>query len=86
MMQTLSAPLLVALLSAPAFFGQPSGSMGQRGAVLQTIGSAAGQTVLAMKGALPLVQNNRRVGAMGCCGATSQQDEDSARAGIAAGQ
>ena len=69
-----------------AFFGQPSGSMGERGAALQSIGSAAGQTLLTVQGALPIVQNNRRVGAMGCSGATSQQDEDSARAGIAAGQ
>ncbi len=69
-----------------AFFGQPSGSMGERGAALQAIGTAAGQALLTVQGALPVVQNNRRVGAMGCSGATSQQDEDSARAGIAAGQ
>jgi uncharacterized protein GlcG (DUF336 family) len=67
-----------------AMFGQPSGAMGERGAVLQTIGSAAGVTMLAVQGALPIVEQNRRVGAIGCSGATSQQDEDSARAGLMA--
>jgi uncharacterized protein GlcG (DUF336 family) len=68
-----------------AFFGQPSGAMGERGPALQAIGAAAGQTLLTVQGALPIVQGGRRVGAMGCSGASSQQDEDAARAGIAAG-
>lgn len=69
-----------------ALFGQPSGALGERGAVLQSIGAAAGQTVLPVQGALPIVQGGKRVGAIGCSGATSQQDEDSARAGMAAAQ
>ena len=71
--------------TSSAFFGQPSGAMGDRGPVLASIGNAAGLTMLTVQGALPIVQNNQRLGAMGCSGAASQQDEDAARAGIAAG-
>ena len=69
-----------------AFFGQPSGSMGERGPALQAIGASAGLTMLTVQGAVPIVSNNQRIGAIGCSGAASQQDEDAARAGLAAGQ
>ncbi len=69
-----------------AFFGQPSGAMGERGPALQSIGAAAGVTMLTVQGALPVVANNQRIGGIGCSGAASQQDEDAARAGLAAGQ
>lgn len=69
-----------------AMFGQPSGAMGERGPALQSIGASAGLTMLAVQGAVPIVQNNQRVGAIGCSGAASQQDEDAARAGATAGQ
>jgi uncharacterized protein GlcG (DUF336 family) len=69
-----------------AFFGQPSGAMGDRGPALQAIGASAGLTMLTVQGAVPIVSNNQRIGAIGCSGAASQQDEDAARAGLAAGQ
>lgn len=69
---------------ASAFFGQPSGALAERAAVLQNIGGAAGQPMLTVQGALPVVQDGRRVGAIGCSGAAAQQDEDAARAGLAA--
>jgi uncharacterized protein GlcG (DUF336 family) len=69
-----------------AFFGQPSGAMGERGPALQAIGASAGLTMLTVQGAVPIVANNQRIGAIGCSGAASQQDEDAARAGLAAGQ
>ena len=71
---------------ASAFTGQPSGALGERGPVFQNIGAAAGQTVLAVQGAVPIVQGGKRVGAIGCSGGTGQQDEDAARAGLMAGQ
>lgn len=69
-----------------AFFGQPSGAMGERGPALQAIGASAGVTMLTVQGAVPVVINNQRLGGIGCSGAASQQDEDAARAGLAAGQ
>ena len=71
---------------ASAFFGQPSGAFGDRGAVLANIGAAAGETMLTVQGAVPIVQNNRRVGAIGCSGAAASQDEEAARAGLMAAQ
>jgi glc operon protein GlcG len=69
-----------------AFFGQPSGAMGERGPALAAIGASAGLTMLTVQGALPIVISNQRLGGIGCSGAASQQDEDAARAGLAAGQ
>ena len=69
-----------------ALFGQPSGAMGERGPALQSIGASAGLTLLTVQGGLPVVNNNQRLGGIGCSGAASQQDEDAARAGLAAGQ
>jgi glc operon protein GlcG len=69
-----------------ALFGQPSGAMGERGPAIQAIGASAGVTMLAAQGAVPIVTNNQRIGGIGCSGAASQQDEDAARAGLAAGQ
>lgn len=71
---------------ASAFFGQPSGAFGERGAVLANIGAAADQTMLTVQGALPIVVNNRRVGAIGCSGGPAAQDEEAARAGLNAAQ
>ena len=71
---------------ASAFFGQPSGAFGERGAILANIGAAADQTMLTVQGAVPIVQNNQRVGAIGCSGAAAAQDEDAAKAGLAAAQ
>jgi uncharacterized protein GlcG (DUF336 family) len=70
---------------ASAFTGQPSGGLGERGPVFQSIGAAAGQTVLAVQGAVPIVQGGKRLGGIGCSGGTGQQDEDAAKAGLAAG-
>jgi len=69
-----------------AFTGQPSGGLGERGAGFQAIGSAAGQSVLTVQGAVPIVQSGKRVGGIGCSGGSGQQDEDAARAGLTAGQ
>ncbi len=69
-----------------AFTGQPSGGLGERGTLFQAVGTAAGQTLLAIQGAVPIVQGGKRLGGIGCSGATGQQDEDAARAGLMAAQ
>ena len=69
-----------------ALTGQPSGGLGERGAGFQAIGTALGQTVLTVQGAVPIVQGGRRVGGIGCSGGTGQQDEEAARAGLMAAQ
>lgn len=68
---------------ASAVFRQPSGNLTNIGAlkVDQAIG---GPAMLFVQGALPMTRNTEPIGAMGCSGGSSQQDEDAARAGIAA--
>lgn len=67
-----------------ASFGAPSGSL----ATLATTGIGnvlpGPATPLFMQGAVPLMRNNQRLGAIGCSGGTGQQDEDGAKAGAAA--
>ena len=69
-----------ALVSAS--LGAPSGSMTQ----LATSGVAdvLPGTPVMLQGALPIVRNKVTVGAVGCGGGSGQQDEDVARAAIAA--
>lgn len=66
-----------------AAFGSPSGAL----ASLATsgIGNVLPGPIppLFLQGALPLMKNKQRMGAIGCSGAQSQQDEDAAKAGVA---
>ena len=67
---------------ASAAFGAPSGaltSVGELGldAVIE------GGVMLFLQGAVPITKNGQSVGAIGCSGAASQQDEDAANAGAA---
>ncbi len=66
-----------------AAFGSPSGAL----ASLATsgIGTVLPSPIppLFMQGAVPLMKNNQRLGAIGCSGAQAQQDEDAAKAGAA---
>jgi uncharacterized protein GlcG (DUF336 family) len=39
--------------------------------------------VYPIQGAVPIMKNNQVFGAIGCSGATAQQDEDSAKVGLA---
>lgn len=68
-----------------AIFGQPSGNMAQFGAspFFTNLNTAAQGRLYPIQGALPIMRNNQAFGAIGCSGATSQQDEDAARAGLA---
>ena len=68
---------------ASAVFGGPSGADRPD---LQSIAAASGLTIFTIQGALPIVTGTQRTGAIGCSGASGQQDEDAARAGIATQQ
>ena len=68
-----------------AMFGQPSGGMGAlaNSPVFQNLNTAAQGRLYPIQGAVPVMKNNQVFGAVGCSGATAQQDEDAARAGAA---
>jgi glc operon protein GlcG len=68
-----------------ALFGQPSGGLAQFGSspFFQNLNQAAQGRMYPLQGALPIMKNNQLLGAIGCSGGSSQQDEDSARAGLA---
>lgn len=64
--------------------GQPSGSLGPLAPIIQSLSSVTDTRMLPIQGALPIVRANQTIGAVGCSGASAQQDEDAARAGIQA--
>lgn len=68
-----------------AMFGQPSGALGTFAAspFFQNLNTAAQGRLYPMQGALPIRRNSQVLGAIGCSGATSQQDEEAAKAGLA---
>jgi uncharacterized protein GlcG (DUF336 family) len=65
-------------------FGTPSGAMAQmaESPFFASLNASMGNRLFPVLGALPIVRNNQVIGAMGCSGATGQQDEDAARVGI----
>lgn len=67
-------------------FGRPSGELQERAdsPIIRGIGAAEGGHMIPSMGALPLMRNGAPVAACGVGGGTSQQDEDCARAAIAA--
>jgi len=71
---------------ASAFFGQPSGVLAERAGspVFQSIIQMNQGRVVFGQGAMPIARDGQNIGAVGVSGATSQQDEDVAKAGIAA--
>ena len=70
---------------AAATFGQPSAALGGM-AAMRIDQAIDGPQMLFIQGAVPITRNNQVVGAMGCSGGSGQQDEDAAKAGIAAMQ
>ncbi len=67
---------------ASAAFGAPSGGLAQVGSL--GLGSAVGDPVYFVQGAVPLMRANQLIGALGCSGGSGQQDEDAAKVGAAA--
>ena len=68
-----------------AMFGQPSANMVTFGSqpFFANLNTAAQGRLYPIQGAVPISKNNQIVGAIGCSGASSQQDEDAAKAGLA---
>lgn len=69
-----------ALVSAS--FGAPSAAMAQM--ATSGLGAVLPGNPVWLQGALPIKKNGVTVGAIGCGGGTGQQDEDTAKAGLAA--
>ena len=71
---------------AAAFFGQPSAALAARSSspIFQSLQLETGGRLRFFQGALPIVRGGVVVGAIGASGATAQQDEDAAKAALAA--
>jgi len=67
-----------------AMFGQPSGNLGTFAGspAFQSFSEAAQAPLYPFQGALPITKAGETIGAMGCSGASSQQDEDAVRAAL----
>ena len=71
---------------ASVAFGRPSGEMAERAdtPIIRGIAAAEGGHMIPSQGAVPIIRNGVVDGACGVGGGTAQQDEDCARAGVAA--
>lgn len=79
-----SATVAQGKAAASAGFGRASGGLQADSPVIQSIIAAMGGRMLAAQGAVPVNKDGELVGAIGGSGATAQQDEDCAQAGLAA--
>lgn len=70
--------------AASAAFGRASGTLQADSPVIQAVIAAMGGKMLPARGAVPVVQDGAVVGAIGGSGATAEQDEECAQAGLAA--
>ena len=68
--------------AASAGFGRASGTLQADSPVIQAVIAATGGRMLPAQGAVPIRQDGELVGAIGASGASSQQDEDCAQAGL----
>ena len=66
-----------------AVFGQPSGHVAQmaRSPLFEKLNAAAQGRLSPTQGGVPVMSDQKLYGAIGCSGATAQQDEDAAKAG-----
>ncbi len=78
-----TADVAVGKARASATFGAPSGGL-TRIASLGLDKVIEGGAMLFLQGAVPIMKDGQTVGALGCSGASAQQDEDAANAGVAA--
>lgn len=69
-----------------SMFGQPSGNLGQfaTSPYFANLNTAAQGRLYPIQGAVPITRAKQTIGALGCSGGSSQQDEDAAKAGLAA--
>ena len=78
-----SATVAQGKVAASAAFGMPSGALQADSPVIQAVIAKMGGRMLPAQGALPVYKDGVLVGAIGTSGATAQQDEDCAIAGLA---
>lgn len=69
---------------AATAFGRPSGAVSADSPVVQAILATQGGRMVPAQGALPILRSGELIGAIGGSGGTAQQDEECARAGLAA--
>src|SRR5512145_3138780 len=71
---------------ASVAFGRASGELQERAGtpIVQGIAAAEGGHMIPSQGAVPIVRQGVVIGACGVGGGSAQQDEDCARAGVAA--
>ena len=80
-----TADVAVGKARASAAFRAPSGALARVGE-LGVADVIEGGPMLFVQGAVPILKEGQSMGAIGCSGASAQQDEDAANAGIAAMQ
>lgn len=70
---------------AALMFGQPSGAIGERaaGPFFESLNGSFQHRIFASQGGLPVLREQKIIGAIGCSGATGQLDEAAANAGLA---
>ena len=78
-----SATVAQGKAAASAGFGRASGTLQADSPVIQSVIASMGGRMLAAQGAVPVIKDGELVGSIGGSGATAQQDEDCARAGLA---
>jgi len=71
---------------ASSAFGAPSAELTERAnnPVMRALMQMEGGQIIPQQGALPVKRGNELIGAIGVSGATSQEDEEIARAGLSA--
>ncbi len=79
-----SATVAQGKAAASAGFGRASGALQADSPVIQAVIAAMGGRMLPAQGAVPVLKDGELAGAIGGSGATAQQDEDCAQAGLAA--
>ena len=79
-----SATVAQGKAAASAGFGRASGTLQADSPVIQAVIAAMGGRMLPAQGAVPVTKNGELVGSVGGSGATAQQDEECALAGLAA--
>ncbi len=79
-----SATVAQGKAAASAGFGRASGTLQADSPVIQAVIASMGGRMLPAQGAVPVLKNGELVGSIGGSGATAQQDEECAQAGLAA--
>ena len=77
-----SATVAQGKAAASAGFGRASGALQADSPLIQAVIATLGGRMLPAQGAVPVRKDGELVGAIGGSGATAQQDEDCAQAGL----